>query len=220
MHAPSLSLFLPSSIFGLGVEDAMKGNLTYVHHRGSRILRSEIMISLVEFSHSIPSILWYRDKNGKMICTRVFCVLGGRAETPTLEEAPMMPDANSKQLDEIKALTMHHMVDMDPSGRRRLIFLTNHQAKLFDASNIPKVLQSLEYPTPKLVIWFMPCCGGTATITNGMITQFKQLKASDPEYEQTWKKLLKVQAVNSPDPVQKLFMDNKAQYLAIGKFYK
>jgi hypothetical protein len=62
---------------------------------------------------------------------------GGRAETPTLEEMPKMPDANSKQLDEIKALTMHHMVDTDPSGRKRLIFLTNHQAMLFNSSNIP-----------------------------------------------------------------------------------
>ena len=158
-----------------------------------------------------------------MLASIFLCVLGGRAETPTLEEVPVvedakMPDANSKQLDEIKALTRHIMVEMDPSGRKRLIFVTNHQAKLFNSSNISSFLQSLEYPTSKLVIWFMPCCGGSATITNGMITQFKQLKASDPDYEQKWKKLLKVQAVNSPDPVQKLLVQYKAQYLASGKF--
>ena len=44
-----------------------------------------------------------------------------------------MNHANSKQLDEIKALTMHNMVDMDPSGKKRLIFVTNHQAKLFNS---------------------------------------------------------------------------------------
>ena len=141
-----------------------------------------------------------------MLASIFLCVLGGRAETPTLEEVPVvedakMPDANSKQLDEIKALTMHNMVDCDASGSKKMIFLTNYQAQLFDSTNIKSFMESFEFPKPKLVIWFMPCCGGSSTINSGMITQFKKLKPSDPDFEQKWKKLLKVQAVNSPDPV-------------------
>jgi len=110
-------------------------------------------------------------------------------------------DANTRQLDEIKALTMHNMVDCDASGSKKMIFLTNYQAQLFDSTNIKSFMESFEFPKPKLVIWFMPCCGGSSTINSGMIPQFKKLKHSDPDFEQKWKKLLKVQAVNSPDPV-------------------
>jgi hypothetical protein len=44
-------------------------------------------------------------------------------ETPT----EYVTDGQQAQLDEIMALTMHQMVDSDSSGRRKLIFLTNHQ---------------------------------------------------------------------------------------------
>ena len=83
---------------------------------------------------------------------------------------------------------------------RKLIFLTNHQAKLFQMNNIASFLESFDYPTPKLVIWFMSCSGGSSTINSGMLSSFKALRPSDPGFEQKWKELLKIQADNSPDP--------------------
>ena len=64
---------------------------------------------------------------------------------------------------EIKARTMYEMVDtaIDPNnkGVKKVVFFTNAQAKLFDASSVEKILIAFDLPAPNLVIRLMAVTG-------------------------------------------------------------
>ena len=104
-------------------------------------------------------------------------------------------------MDEIKALTMHRMIDESGEGpdSKKLVFFTNFQAGLFTLELIPQLLAAFDFPKPKLVITFLPCAGGSHTIDYGMLSGFKKLKASSPTFTEDWKALLQVQAQNDPN---------------------
>jgi len=106
-----------------------------------------------------------------------------------------------KELDEIKAKTMHEMVIEfhDGTWPNKLVYFTNAQAALFTIDNIPKLLDAFQFDRPKLVIWLMPCSGGSTTINHGMLTGFRDLDPTAADYTEQWKKLLRVQAVHDPD---------------------
>ena len=106
-----------------------------------------------------------------------------------------------QQIDEIKALTMHRMIDEsgDGASQKKLVFFTNHQAGLFTLDLIPTLTSAFQFPRPKLVINLLPCAGGTATINYGMLAGFKKLKPDSPSFTNDWKELLAVQAKNDPN---------------------
>ena len=64
---------------------------------------------------------------------------------------------------EIKARTMYEMVDtaIDPNdkGVKKVVFFTNAQATLFDASSVEKILSAFDLPAPNLVIRLMAVTG-------------------------------------------------------------
>ena len=103
-------------------------------------------------------------------------------------------------MDEIKALTMHRMIDESGEGpdSKKLVFFTNFQAGLFTLELIPQLLAAFDFPKPKLVITFLPCAGGSHTIDYGMLSGFKKLKASSPTFTEDWKALLLIQVLNDP----------------------
>ena len=101
------------------------------------------------------------------------------------------------QLDEIKALTMHGMVDASGDGKR-LVFLTHYQASLFSVETIPMLLEAFDIKGYKLVITFLPAKGGTATLNYGMIEKFKGLSKTDPNYIERCKEVLEIQASRDP----------------------
>ena len=105
------------------------------------------------------------------------------------------------EMDEIKALTMHRMIDEtgEGSNAKKLVFFTNFQAGLFTLDLIPQLLSAFNFPKPKLVITFLPCGGGSQTIKYGMLPGFTKLKANSPTFTEDWKALLQVQAQNDPN---------------------
>ena len=111
--------------------------------------------------------------------------------------APSESAKNMKQLDEIKALTMHGMVDASGDGKR-LVFLTHYQASLFSVETIPMLLEAFDIKGYKLVITFLPAKGGTATLNYGMIEKFKGLSKTDPNYIERCKEVLEIQASRDP----------------------
>ena len=67
-----------------------------------------------------------------------------------------------EELNNIKARTMHNMVE-ELSGNKKLLFLTNSQAATLASSGetIQKMLDSLDLPKPKLVINLLMSLGST-----------------------------------------------------------
>jgi len=104
------------------------------------------------------------------------------------------------EMDEIKALTMHRMIDEtgEGSNAKKLVFFTNFQAGLFTLDLIPQLLSAFNFPKPKLVITFLPCGGGSQTIKYGMLPGFTKLKANSPTFTEDWKALLLIQVLNDP----------------------
>lgn len=80
---------------------------------------------------------------------------------------------------------------------KRMVFLTNRQAELFDNSSIHKLLGAFAIPAPKLVIRLMPCQGGPHTRAYGMVSAFRHVPKDDT-YTEEWKKVLRIQAENDP----------------------
>jgi len=62
----------------------------------------------------------------------------------------------------------------DATGKegKKMIFFTNHQASLFDKTNIRKLLQAFDLSPPKLVIRLMSVGGGAQTRAYGMVQAF------------------------------------------------
>jgi len=137
-------------------------------------------------------------------------------ETPktTTGNASSRSHEREAEMDEIKALTMHRMIDESGEGSntKRLVFFTNHQASLFNLELIPTVLAAFDFPKPKLVITFLPCAGGSHTINHGMLSGFKKLKANSPTFTEDWKALLLTQVLNDPST-------NRPDVLPIAPFF-
>ena len=119
-------------------------------------------------------------------------------------------DEMMQEVQDIKARTMYNMITEveDPAGKdkKKMCFLTNRQAGLFHEGNINKIIQAFELPTPKLVIRLMTIGGGTASRQYGMIQAFKNIKR-DGNYEEMWKKVLRIQAQNNPSTTQDMLPD-------------
>ena len=111
-----------------------------------------------------------------------------------------MASEKEAEIDEIKALTMHRMIDEtgEGSNAKKLVFFTNHQASLFNLELIPTLLAAFDFSKPKLVITFLPSAGGSHTIKHGMLPGFKKLKANYPTFTEDWKALLLTQVQNDP----------------------
>jgi len=88
--------------------------------------------------------------------------------------------------------------DLTSKESKRMVFLTNRQASLFDQSSIHKLLDAFEIPPPKLVIRLLPCRGGPQTRAFGMVSAFRHV-AKDNTYTEEWKKVLRIQAENNPN---------------------
>jgi hypothetical protein len=144
--------------------------------------------------------------------------MAASAPRPTTSNASralrQMASEKEAEIDEIKALTMHRMIDESGEGSntKRLVFFTNHQASLFNLELIPMVLAAFDFPKPKLVITFLPCAGGSHTINHGMLSGFKKLKANSPTFTEDWKALLLTQVLNDPST-------NRPDVLPIAPFF-
>eukprot|EP00656_Telonema_subtile_P051846 TRINITY_DN7075_c0_g1_i2.p1 TRINITY_DN7075_c0_g1~~TRINITY_DN7075_c0_g1_i2.p1 ORF type:complete len:886 (+),score=158.92 TRINITY_DN7075_c0_g1_i2:107-2764(+) len=68
------------------------------------------------------------------------------------------------ELQELKARTMHNMVETIHTevGQKKMLFLHNNQARVFDGDNVVRLLAAFELPEPRLVIQLVPTEFGLA----------------------------------------------------------
>jgi hypothetical protein len=135
---------------------------------------------------------------------------GNEEDEPKKTQQDIDKEKMEEQLENISARTMYNMVSqvLDAKGGqpKKLVFFTNAQAKLFDGTNIHKILDVLELPTPKLVIRFMAIGGGPNQRKYGMISAFKKCPRTE-EYNEKWRECLEIQAQNNPSTQKDMMPD-------------